>query len=43
MGGKIAETAYRRFVESGLETPPTKPIREALKVDGWVTKHFSKR
>lgn len=34
MGGKNAETAYRRFVESGLEAPPTNPIHDAL--EGWL-------
>ena len=34
MGGKNAEMAYRRFVESGLETPPTNPLDDAL--DGWL-------
>ena len=34
MGGKNAETAYRRFVESGLPTPPLKPLDSAL--EGWL-------
>lgn len=34
MGGKNAEVAYRRFVESGIENPPTNPIHDAL--EGWL-------
>ena len=32
MGGTDAEKAYRRFVDAGLEEPPTSPFRDA--VDG---------
>jgi putative transposase len=34
MGGKDAGLAYRRFVESGLETPPSNPLDNAL--EGWL-------
>lgn len=34
MGGRDAERAYRRFVESGVKEPPTSPFRDA--VDGWL-------
>ena len=34
MGGKNSELAYRRFVESGLETPPSNPLDSAL--EGWL-------
>jgi REP element-mobilizing transposase RayT len=34
MGGKDAGLAYRRFVESGLETPPPNPLANAL--EGWL-------
>ncbi len=34
MGGKDSGLAYRRFVESGLETPPCNPLDNAL--DGWL-------
>jgi len=30
MGGKDSALAYRRFVESGLETPPCNPLENAL-------------
>jgi len=34
MGGKDSGLAYRRFVESGLETPPSNPLDNAL--EGWL-------
>ena len=34
MGGKNSELAYRRYVESGVETPPSNPLDSAL--DGWL-------
>ena len=34
MGGENAGLAYRRFVESGLETPPSNPLDNAL--EGWL-------
>ena len=34
MGGKNSELAYRRFVESGLESPPNNPLNDAL--EGWL-------
>ncbi len=34
MGSKKPEVAYRRFVESGLESPPTNPLDDAL--EGWL-------
>ena len=34
MGGKSPELAYRRFVESGVETPPSNPLDSAL--EGWL-------
>ena len=34
MGGKDSALAYRRFVESGLETPPDNPLDNAL--EGWL-------
>ena len=34
MGGKNSELAYRRFVESGLESPPSNPLDDAL--EGWL-------
>lgn len=34
MGGKNSELAYRRFVESGLETPPSNLLDDAL--EGWL-------
>ncbi len=33
-GGKKPEVAYRRFVESGLESPPANPLDDAL--EGWL-------
>lgn len=34
MGGKNSELDYRRFVESGVETPPANPLESAL--GGWL-------
>jgi hypothetical protein len=34
IGGKDSGLAYRRFVESGLETPPSNPLDNAL--EGWL-------
>ena len=34
MGGSDPETAYRRYVERGLTTPPENPFREAAQ--GWL-------
>jgi len=34
MGGKDSGLAYRRFVELGLETPPSNPLDNAL--EGWL-------
>ena len=34
MGGKDSGLAYRRFVESGLETPPSNPLDNVL--EGWL-------
>jgi putative transposase len=34
MGGSDPETAYRRYVESGLNTPPESPFQEAAQ--GWL-------
>ena len=34
MEGKNSERAYRRFVDSGLESPPSNPLDDAL--EGWL-------
>lgn len=34
MGGKLSENAYRRFVESGVDHPPTNPFEHAR--EGWL-------